>query len=73
MTMQETADEINKLFRDYGLDHDVVRIRHASYADELAFIRAHDSDAMELLLSTIRYVFDVYFVANPPSAQMRLF
>lgn len=73
MTLDEIAAQINTLFRDYGLDHDVVRVEQATYGDRLAFWNAANRDAMELLLVTLKFVFQRFHEVEPVSDQLRLF
>lgn len=85
MTLRETADSINRWFRQYGLDHDVVEYRlglrpimkHGEVIGtahgELALVNGHDEAAMELFHTTLEHVFEEYFVLHPPEEQMRLF
>ena len=74
MTLAEIALEINTLFHDYGLDHDVVQVSHVvGMPDRLVFINAADPDAMELLLVTVKYIFGEYFTIYPRDPQGRLF
>jgi hypothetical protein len=40
---------------------------------EIVFIRGHDEAQMELLLTTLDFVFQGYFETHPPSDQLRLF
>lgn len=102
-TLQEVADDINALFRKYGLDHDVVAVRttivsppnpihldprenesdlmkwrsvpglDAVQWEEVVLHDSTDTDRMRLLLTTLQYVFDVFFQVQPPSNQLRLF
>jgi hypothetical protein len=73
MTLQQIAAEINKLFRRYGLDHDVVEVDEMGFVDRLRFVDSTDTDAMELLLTTFTELFQGYFEEHPETAQMRLF
>ena len=94
--LHDVANEINALFRRYGLDHDVVKVVEATgiYLDPrenepdprkwtarptgqvkqtLIFIDADDVAKMDILLTSLNYVFDVFFEQVPPTGQMRLF
>ena len=105
MTLTETAERINDLFRRYGLDHEVVQVVEGlrptfqvdqrenepdpmkwrtaekntvlrvtgAANEEIQFIDGHDPERMELLLTTLTYVFDVYFEVQPETGQGRLF
>jgi hypothetical protein len=42
-------------------------------ADCIVLENCDDVPAMELLLTTLTYIFDVYFEVQPPSEQRRLF
>jgi hypothetical protein len=71
VTLQGTADSINALFHQYGLDHDVVEAYEPHQA--LVLVGNDDPAAMELLHTTLEHVFTVYFTVHPPSEQLRLF
>lgn len=85
MTWDEIAAQINTLFRDYGLDHDVVevasqgtfqaldRVSAVPLNEGLSFIDRDNRDAMELLLVTLKFVFQRFHEVEPVSGQLRLF
>ena len=80
LSMHDVADQINALFQDYGLDHDVVEVytvlprgRATDPTNVLVFINGDDLEAMTLLLESFKMVFQVYFEVQPPNGQMRLF
>lgn len=99
MTLTETADRINSLFRRYGLDHDVVGVKSIGVRirldprenepditkwratdklvrapeQQMVLVSGDDPEAMELLLTTLTFVFDVFFEVQPETPQGRLF
>ena len=67
------AAEINALFWEYGLDHEVVSVDSLGWDDRLVFLDSADVGKMDLLLETISYVFQGYFEHHPKRPQQRLF
>ena len=72
-TLGDIAAEINALFWDYGLTHEVVAVDELGWADRLVFLDSEDVGKMDLLLETVREVFRGYFEQHPPSNQGKLF
>lgn len=82
MTIPEVADRINALFRDYGLDHDVVLAQPlmGAYTNEggppplmITLRGSSDEATMSNLYLTLANVFDAHFEKHGKAGQMRLF